>query len=366
MKWNWQQSDWKQFSYNKALLEPFEDAFLKGSGYLLGVYDHLQLDDQIDIKIEILTTEALKTSEIEGEYLDRDSVQASLRRSFGLETDQRKIPASEFGIAQVMMDLYQNHQAPISHEKLFEWHSLLLNGRQDIQVVGDYRQHADPMRIVSGRIYDPKVHFEAPPSEIVSDEMEAFVDWYNNTAPSGDSPLSPIIRTGIAHFYFLAIHPFEDGNGRIGRALAEKALSQHFENPALLSLSYTIEKNKKHYYQQLEKTNQSNELTEWLLYFAQLVLDAQDNTKKRLVFLVGKTKLYQRLQGQLNSRQEKVLHRLFVEGIDGFVGGLSAKNYMALTKTSTATATRDLQDLVAKDVFCTEGKLKSTRYYLNV
>ena len=366
MQWNWQLPDWRQFSYNDALLEPFGKEFLKDAGYLLGVYDHLGSDDQLEIKIEILTTEALKTSEIEGEHLNRESVQASLRRSFGLEADFRKIPASEFGIAKMMMDLYQNHQESISHEKLFQWHTLLLNGRQDIGIIGGYREHEDPMRVVSGRIYDPKVHFEAPPSDIIPVEMEVFVDWYNQTSPTGESPLPPLIRAGIAHLYFLAIHPFEDGNGRVGRAIAEKALSQYFKDPVLLSLSYTIEKNKKEYYRQLEKTNRSNELTEWLLYFSQLVLDSQENTKKRLVFLIGKAKLYQRLQGQLNDRQEKVLRRLFIEGVDGFVGGLSAKNYIALTKASTATATRDLQDLVAKGALRVEGRLKGTRYSLDL
>lgn len=366
MMWNWQQTDWKNFSYNESLLEPYEAAYLKSSSYLLGVYDHLQANDQVDIKIEILTTEALKTSEIEGEYLDRDSVQASLRRSFGLETDYRKIPAPEFGISQMMIDLYRNHQEPISHEKLHQWHVSLLSGQQNISVVGGYRQHTDPMRVVSGKIHDPKIHFEAPPSEKIPSEMEAFVCWYNTTAPEGESPLPPLIRSGVAHLYFLAIHPYEDGNGRIGRALAEKSLSQYFKEPVLLSLSYTIEKNKKNYYEQLEKTNRSNELTDWLLYFAQLVLDSQENTKKRLVFLVGKTRLYQRLQGQLNLRQEKVLHRLFVEGIDGFVGGLSARNYIALTRASKATATRDLNDLVSKGAFRVEGQLKSTRYYLDL
>ena len=171
-------------------------------------------------------------------------------------------------------------------------------------------------------------------------------------------------RAGIAHFYFVCIHPFEDGNGRIGRALAEKSLAQNLSQPSLIALAYTIERGRRAYYAALERNNEETELTDWLSYFAETVLEAQRNTIRRVDFYVAKARFYERLRGQLNERQEKVIARMFREGIDGFEGGLSAENYIGIAKTSRATATRDLQDLVAKGALTRTGELRHTRYHL--
>jgi Fic family protein len=175
-----------------------------------------------------------------------------------------------------------------------------------------------------------------------------------------------ITRAGIAHFYFVTIHPFEDGNGRIGRALAEKALSQALRQPTLIALSQTIEKNKKSYYEALHRQSRDNEVTPWLVYFADTVLQAQDTTQRMIDFLIQKTKLYDRVKSRLNERQEKALSRIFREGVEGLKGGLSAENYISITGAARATATRDLQDLVDKGVLIRTGALKSTRYHLNI
>jgi Fic family protein len=200
----------------------------------------------------------------------------------------------------------------------------------------------------------------------MKDEMDAFVSWFNETAPSGKRALPALTRAGIAHLYFVSIHPFEDGNGRIGRALAEKSLAQDLGQPTLIALAYTIERSRDAYYAALERNNKDIEITNWLTYFAETILVAQRNTIKRLDFYVAKAKLYDKLRGQLNERQEKAIARMFREGIEGFKGGLSAENYIGITKSSRATATRDLQDLVAKGALTKVGELRHTRYYLNL
>jgi Fic family protein len=196
--------------------------------------------------------------------------------------------------------------------------------------------------------------------------MDAFVAWFNDTAPDGRSPLPPLTRAGMAHLYFETIHPFEDGNGRIGRALSEKALAQNLGQPSLIALAYTIEWKRKAYYDMLEASNKDNAVTLWLLYFAETVLDAQRVTLARVEFSVAKAKFYERLRGQFNERQEKAIARMFRAGIDGFKGGLSAENYISITKTSRATATRDLNDLVARGALTRTGELKHTRYHLEL
>jgi Fic family protein len=366
MTWNWQQPHWPEFIYDPAALEPLERQFLLRSGEFIGAFRHVGPDDRDMLKIELIGDEALKTSEIEGEILDRASVQSSLRRHFGLGTDGRRIRPAERGIAEMMVDLYRGFGEPLTHATMSAWHKMLMSGERRIGVVGAYRRHAEPMRVVSGAAHDPEVHFEAPPSSRMNAEMDAFVSWFNETAPGGKRPLPALTRAGIAHLYFVSIHPFEDGNGRIGRALAEKSLAQDLGQPTLIALAYTIERARKAYYAALERSNKDIEITDWLVYFAEAILEAQRNTMKRLGFHMAKAKLYEKLRGRLNERQEKVIARMFREGTDGFKGGLSAENYITIAKTSRATATRDLQDLVEKGALTRTGELRHTRYHLSL
>lgn len=364
MTWNWEKPEWPEFTYDAAALEPLEKRFLLHSGEFIGAFKHVGPADQDMLKIELISDEALKTSEIEGEILDRDSVQSSLRQQFGLGTDDRRIPSAERGIAEMMVDLYRTFGDPLTHETMFAWHNMLMRGERRINVIGGYRTHSDPMQVVSGPVHDRKVHFEAPPSSRMKKEMDAFVKWFNDTVPDGKRPFPALTRAGLAHLYFISIHPFEDGNGRIGRALAEKSLAQNLGQPSLIALAYTIERARKAYYAALESSNKDTEITGWLIYFAETILEAQRTTIQRVDFYVAKAKFYERLRNQLNERQEKVIARIFREGIDGFKGGLSAENYISLTKTSRATATRDLQDLVAKGALTKTGELRHTRYHL--
>jgi Fic family protein len=241
-----------------------------------------------------------------------------------------------------------------------------MNGRVDVRDIGRYRTDPEPMQVVSGRLDAPEVHFEAPPAVRVKAEMARFIRWFNVTAPEGRRPLQPVTRAGLAHLYFVCIHPFEDGNGRIARALADKALAQGLGQPSLTSLSQVIEKRKKAYYATLARNNRTLEVTDWLVTFGEMILEAQTYTERLIRFLIEKTRLYDRLRGRLNPRQEKVLERMFREGPEGFKGGLSVANYIAITGAARATATRDLQELVALGALRRSGELKSTRYWLAI
>jgi len=359
MQWNWQRADWPQFKYKEDNLKALEISFLKQSGVYFGAYKHISGEEQTQLLVGLLSDEALKTSAIEGEYLDRDSVQFSILKNLGLAKDHRKVPPSEKGIADMVIDLYQNFNEALSCETLFKWHAMLCGSRQDLEKVGGYRENESPMQIVSGRVDDPTIHFEAPLSKQVSKEMEAFIEWFN---ASKDLPI--LIRSGLAHLYFVSIHPFEDGNGRIARTLAEKALLQGLGEAALISLSTVIEKNKSTYYGALEANNKELEVTAWLEYFSGEILKAQKHTQKQIDFIIVKTKYFDFFRDKLNERQGKVLLRVFREGLDGFKGGLSKSNYMHIAKTSSATATRDLKQLVALNALVTTGQFKSTRYHL--
>jgi Fic family protein len=363
-KWNWQQAKWPQFSYNKEALKSLEYQFMQANGIALGAFKHVQDDEKDELLIEILVNEALKTSEIEGEYLDRDSVQESIKKNLGLESTKRKLPPAEFGISEMMVNLYQTYDKPLTHNQLFKWHTMLTNGRRDLVDIGRYRTHEDPMQVVSGRLDRQTVHYEAPPSHAMKKEMDAFVSWFNQLHQQSKDTMLPLAKAGIAHFYFLAIHPFEDGNGRIARGLSEKSISMSIRRPALISLSQMIEAKKKDYYAFLEAHNATLDLTKWLLYFGQTILDAQENTLKIIEFLIEKAKFFDRFSKQLNERQTKAIKRVFNAGHEGFKGGLSAENYMRIVKTSASTATRDLKDLVDKGILRKTGELKSTRYWL--
>lgn len=366
MKWNWEKPRWPEFTFERSALQELEQQFLRRSGEFVGALKHIGPADRDVLKIELIGDEAVQTSAIEGEVLNRESVQSSLRQHFGLGSDQRRIAPAERGIAEMMVSLYETFAAPLDHETMFAWHRMLMSGDRRLEIVGGYRTHATPMQVVSGRLHEPELYFEAPPSSKMKPEMDAFVAWFNESRPGGKRALPALARAGIAHLYFVSIHPFEDGNGRIGRALAEKSLAQNLGHPSLIALAYTMERARKGYYDALERNNKDTKITDWLIYFAGTIIQAQRNTINRVDFLVAKARLYEKLRGKLNQRQEKAIARMFREGIDGFKGGLSAENYISITRISRATATRDLQDLVAKGALTKTGELRHTRYHLAI
>lgn len=364
MPWNWQQPDWPSFRYEAAALTALEARFLQDAGRFAGRIEHVGQDDQTRLTVQILSEEAHQTSEIEGEWLNRESLQVSLCRHFGLATDPRRVPRAEAGIAEMMVELYRHPAEPLDAETLMRWHRLLTEGR--CAEVGRYRTGGDPMQVVSGPVHAPKVHFEAPPAARVPVEMDRFLAWLTRTAPGGASPMPPLTRAGLAHLHFVAIHPFEDGNGRLARALAEKTLAEGLGHALLLPLAQTLNRTRKAYYAALEATNRKLEVTRWLVFFAEAVLTAQAEAQAQVGWVIAKTRFFDRHRGEFNARQEKVLRRMFEAGPEGFTGGLSAEKYLRLTGTSRPTATRDLADLVAKAALTRTGQLKGTRYHLHL
>src|SRR5579863_8905089 len=285
MTWNWQQPDWPDFTWNRDRLAAAEKEFLLGSGVFLGAIKHLGDDDRNQLTVEAMSTEALTTSEIEGEILDRASVQSSIQRQLGLTADKRKVGAAEQGISEMMIDLYKSFSSPLLDDTLFAWHRMLVGGRRDLQDIGHYRTGDEPMQVISGPVGAPKIHFEAPPSSRVPREMTRFIAWFNRTSPGGNEPLPALTRAGMSHLYFECIHPFEDGNGRIGRALAEKALAQGLGGSTLTALAATILSKRKHYYEALERNNTETEITDWLIWFGAAVIEAQLRTMALVEFL---------------------------------------------------------------------------------
>jgi Fic family protein len=365
MLWIWQKKEWPYFEYDATKLIRFDSEFIQNSGIIIGAISHLEAENFAHLKIEILTQEALSTSSIEGEILERDSVQSSIRKHLGLKIEPKKIPPNVAGIAEIMVDVYSNFDQKLDHSTFFNWHKMLLNGRRDIATIGDYRKHEEPMQIVSANMASTKVFYEAPPSNQVVFEMQRFIDWYNEQLTNFEG-ISILTLAGIVHLYFEAIHPFEDGNGRIGRALVEKVISQRLKIPALNSLAKVIENDKKRYYDALQACNFDLNIDKWLFYFSEKLLESQRYTILLVGFLVEKAKFFAKFDAVLNERQRKVAIRIFDTGIEGFKGGLSAGNYRSICGTSPATATRDLEELVAIKAFFKLGELKSTRYFLNL
>ncbi len=366
MRWNWQLPNWPEFRFDADRVRGAEEQFLQGSGVVIGTMHHLDAGERDGLTIELISQEVIDSSAIEGEILDRASVQSSLAKHLGIAADQRRASAAEAGAAELMADVYRNYAAPLDDQTLFAWHAMLMNGRRDIADVGRYRTHADAMQIVSGALHEPRVHFEAPPSEAVQAEMARLIAWFNDSGPSSSNPHLAITRAAIAHLWFESVHPFEDGNGRIGRAIAEKALAQGLAAPTLTALAETIHRHRKAYYAALQLASQSNDIDAWLTWFAGIVIEAQQQTITRIRFLIDKTRLLDRLRGAINERQEKALLRMFREGPDGFDGGMSAGNYRTITDASLATATRDLNDLVEKRALSRTGERRYARYHLRI
>ncbi len=366
MPWNWQLPDWPRFTWDAARLARAEERFLLGAGALRGIVRHLDDADRDRLSVEAMCDEAITTSRIEGEILDRASVQSSLLRALGLHADRRRTKPPEDGIAEVMIDLYRRFADPLDEATLCAWHEMIVRGRRDLHDVARYRTQGDPMQVISGRLDKPKVHFEAPPASVVADEMARFVDWFNRTGSGGSQQLPALTRAGAAHLFFESIHPFEDGNGRVGRAIVEKALAQSLERPTLTAVAATILVRQSAYYRELEAANRNLEITRWLSWFAATCLEAQHRATAHAEFLVDKAKFLDGLRGSINERQEAALLRVLREGPSGFVGGLSAGNYVTITKASTATATRDLAELVDLGALRRTGERRHVRYHLTI
>jgi len=345
MTYNWQQKGWPEFIYDVKAIENNLFAFTQAAGRMGGMEETLPDDSKLEIMLSAIVAEAVKTSEIEGEYISRHDVMSSIQNQLGLNTKQKCVKDKRAsGISKLMLSLRGHFKKPMSEKMLFDWHKMLMSGNRFIKP-GKWRSSKEPMQVVSGSLGKEKIHFEAPPSGQVQKEMKTFIKWFNNTAPGGKSEIryAPL-RSAIAHLYFESIHPFEDGNGRMGRAISEKALSQNIGRPILFSLSHTIEGNKKSYYTAIEKAQRSNEVTEWIQYFINTLIEAQKHGESQIIFILRKARFFDKHKAHLNDRQLKVIRKMLEYGPEGFKGGMNARKYIGITRTSKATATRDLQD----------------------
>jgi Fic family protein len=368
MTYNWQQADWPDFRYDVAAVEDSLLAIARHSGKIDGLLAGLPADLESEAMLDLMIVEALRSSAIEGEILPRPDVVSSIRNHLGLNDPREPVKnRMADGAGELVAAVRQSYAAPLSAEMLFAWHRSLMRGDGSGIRTGTWRDRGDPMQVVSGLMHRPAVHFEAPPAAAVPSEMERFIAWFNQTSPAGPLAIKhPALRSGIAHLYFESIHPFEDGNGRIGRAISEKALSQGQGRPVMLSLSRSIEARRKGYYHALESAQKSNEITGWLVYFTQTVLHAQIEAGEWIAFILEKSKYLDRLRGSLSERQNKVILRMLDAGPAGFTGGMNARKFIALTGVSKATATRDLQDLVKMGALTPIGGGRSASYRLNL
>lgn len=365
--YNWQFLEWPNFVYEVEEIQSLIFAFAQETGEVNGVIQGLPDDLKQETLLQFMLFEAIKTSEIEGEYISHEDVMSSIRNNLGLnETFISVRDKRAEGIAQLMLEVRRSFDQPLSLNMVQTWHSILMRNAHHISP-GEWRKGVEPMQIISGAHGREIVHFEAPPSSKVSPEMNRFIQWYNNVVfPLKSDVAEAVLRSAVAHLYFESIHPFEDGNGRIGRAIAEHALSKALKRPVMLSLSKIIEQDKVAYYAALKEAQRSLEITKWVSYFASMVLEAQRDAKVMVQFTLKKAQFFDRYKHQLNSRQLKVVSKMLEKGIGGFEGGMTAKKYTSISKASKATATRDLQQLYTMGVFVQEGAGRSVRYQLSL
>lgn len=358
----WQRPDWQNFQWDSdKLLAPL--ARLSNlHGQLVGQMSMLGFDDKNKTQLKALTDELLNSSEIEGITLNADSVRSSIARKLGMDIDGQFIEDHDVeGLVDVMLDATTHSGNPLTDKRLFGWHCALFpTGHSGMYKIttGDWRKGEEPMRVVSGAFGHEKVHYEAPPSGDVPAEMTRFIQWCN------DSTHPPFIKAAIAHLWFVTIHPFDDGNGRLGRTLADMFLAKMDENNTrFYSMSAEINRNKKSYYDILERTQKgSMDITEWLLWFLDCLEKAILRTHDTVKHTLQKAAYWDQFHDvQVNERQREIINRLW----DGFDGKLTTSKWAKICKCSQDTALRDINDLIAKGMLRDSGEGgRSTNYTL--
>ena len=364
--WVWELPGWPGFTWDDVALQGYVSRFVTEAAWQSGALAFVGGADVLEVHLEWLADEALETSAIEGEYLQRDSIRASLLHFFGLEAALHA-PAAERGVAKLAMDVYQTFEDPLSHEMLCDWHLSLMSSDPAIRALGRYRSGPQSAQIVTvrrGSMQSAMVNYEAPPGTRVAAEMDAFMEWFNEATEDG-TEVDALAVAGAAHLFFECVHPFEDGNGRIGRALAEKALARCLGRPSLIPLAQTIHARRDEYYRALDSCRHSLDAGAWQAWFARTTIDALGEGRLRLMRHAAQVRLFGALEGRLNDRQAIALHRLFQAAPRGFAGGLSSANYQSITGAASATATRDLADLVDLGALRRTGMARGTRYWLH-
>jgi Fic family protein len=366
MKYIHQLEGWPLFQWDSKELIPLLAEIRYRQGRLLGKMEQQGFRSHLqeEAGLVTLTAEIVQSSAIEGEQLDAEQVRSSIARHLGMDQGGApQVTRHIDGIVEMMLDATKNHAERLTKKRLFDWHAALLptgrSGMRDI-VVGAWRsEETGPMRVVSGAMGREKVHFEAPDAERVPSEMDRFLEWFNTS-----SDMDPVIKAAVAHFWFVTIHPFADGNGRIARAIAELSLARADESAdRYYSMSAQIELERSTYYDRLKSAQQMTlDITHWLVWFLECLGRAIDEAQNRLAGVLKKAQIWDRVNlVSINDRQRTIIGRL----LDNFKGNLNTSKYAKLTKCSQDTALRDIRDLLAKGILVqNQGGGRSTSYRL--
>lgn len=358
--------NWPEFTWNQEQISPLLAAVRHRQGRLLGKMESMGFNLQAEANLHTLTLDIIKSSEIEGEILDAGQVRSSIARRLGMDVAEILIPSDRHveGVVEMMLDATQKYNDPLTDERLFNWHAAMFpTGRSGMVkiAVGSYRDNTkdDPMQVVSGAMGREKIHFQAPESEILQKEMSALLEWFNN-----ESPTDAVLKAAIAHLWFVTIHPFDDGNGRMARAITDMQLSKADQNTQrFYSMSSQIRTERNAYYDILEETQkESLDITLWIEWFLRCLDRALNNTDETLAIVFKKARFWEKhTTTALNDRQRTMLNKV----LDGFDGKLTSTKWAKITKSSQDTAGRDIQDLITKGILGKEtGGGRSTNYAL--
>ncbi len=358
----WQDYDWPHFRWNESEISYRLADVRHQQGLLLGRISALGFEVQSSAMLETMTMDVASSSEIEGIHLNTDEIRSSVARHLGLPTNGMPIATHYVdGVVQILMDAVSNAMQPLSDERLFGWHSALFpTGRSGAWkiVVANWRQSEEPMQVVSGALGKEKVHYEAPPTVDVPVMMDELMKWIN-------SPIlvDPVLKAAIAHLWFVSIHPFEDGNGRIARTITDMLITRADKlTQRFYSISAAIMNNRKSYYDILEKTQHGDmDITEWLIWFIKITGDAIAMTNEMISNVVNKTSFWNGHNAEsFNGREIKIINRL----LDGFNGNLTSGKYAKICHCSPDTALRDIQELLKMNILNKEGEGRGTYYII--
>ena len=360
MKYNWQHKEWLRFRHDPARVAEAAGMFsiqLERTKAVLSAFDATTEEGK---KLEAMVAEAVCTSAIEGEKINPRDVMSSMKNRLG----QNRVAVRDYrasGAADMMLRLRDEFAKPLSEGMLHEWHQILFGGyplREAPEIVGNYRK--DAIFVKSGLMDDETIHFEAPPARAVPREMKRFVRWFNETETKG---MDAAVRAALAHLWFESIHPYCDGNGRLGRALVGKVVAQS-GTFVMIPFSAGLLAHRQAYYDALRKASQTLDATEWICDFITLLTASIRDYENELRFQIRVLCIQNRAKGLMNERQTKVFERMVREGAKGFSGGMNAAKYQSIARTSKATATRDLSAMVRIGVFAKQGKGAGVRYVI--
>jgi Fic family protein len=367
-----QRKEWPGFIWDYRTLQVLLGKVRNLQGRLLGRMEAIGFSLKEEALLETLTVDVVKSNEIEGSYLDANQVRSSLARRLGI--DVPGLIASDRnveGVVEMMLDATQNFDQDLTEDRLFGWHSALFpTGRSGMKKikVGEWRDDTEgPMQVVSGPMGKERIHYEAPKSELIDKEMRQFLNWFNEDSGFGERNelLEPVLKSGIAHFWFVTIHPFDDGNGRIARAIADMQLCKaDGTQQRFYSMSAQIERQKEEYYDILETTQKGSlDITGWLKWYLSCMQNALESSELLLSKVLGKAKFWKiHASTIINERQKEMINKL----LDDFYGKLTTTKWAKMTKCSQDTALRDIQDLIGKNILIKESAGgRSTSYILN-